>query len=231
MTREEAILCIKGIKSLGHDMFTEQKDFQESLDIAIKSLEQEPCEDVMEIHTQGLDEGIRCAMCTNSMKSDSGCDGGCRVDEDMYKKVMDTIKNQMFSRPTSEDCVSRKTVFETIDDCNSDGLKGIFCSYDDGERFKEYIKKLPPVTPTHCIATVKFSKEDMRELIDEKMKDIVVERKQGKWILNEVQGVQAVGYKTYHCSECNREISGKYHGKMSLLKEFPYCHCGAEMGV
>ncbi len=48
-----------------------------------------------------------------------------------------------------EDMVSRKAVFEAIDDCNSDGLTGIFCSYDDGERFKKYInKKLPPnVTP------------------------------------------------------------------------------------
>lgn len=46
-----------------------------------------------------------------------------------------------------EDCVSRKEVFEAIDDCNSDGLKGIFCSYNDGERFKEYIKKLLSVTP------------------------------------------------------------------------------------
>lgn len=47
-----------------------------------------------------------------------------------------------------EDAVSRKAVFETIDDCNSDGLKSIFCSYDDGERFKEYIKALPQVEPT-----------------------------------------------------------------------------------
>lgn len=57
----------------------------------------------------------------------------------------------------------------------------------------------------------------------------VEERKVGKWILNDNQGVQAVGYLTYHCSECNREISSKYHGKMSLLKEYPFCHCGAEM--
>ena len=57
----------------------------------------------------------------------------------------------------------------------------------------------------------------------------IEERKVGKWILNDNQGVQAVGYLTYHCSECNREISSKYHGKMSLLKEYPYCHCGAEM--
>lgn len=44
-----------------------------------------------------------------------------------------------------EDSISRKAVFETIDDCNSDGLKGIFCSYVDGEKFKEYIKELPSV--------------------------------------------------------------------------------------
>ena len=49
---------------------------------------------------------------------------------------------------TSDDCVSREAVLETIEDCNKSGLTGIFCSYNDGERFKEYIKKLPPVTPT-----------------------------------------------------------------------------------
>lgn len=53
--------------------------------------------------------------------------------------------------------------------------------------------------------------------------------KTGHWILNDNQGMQAVGYLTYHCSECGREISSKYHGKISLLKEYPYCHCGARM--
>lgn len=53
--------------------------------------------------------------------------------------------------------------------------------------------------------------------------------KTGHWIRNEKQGVQAVGYLTYHCSECGREICSKYHGKISLLKEYPYCHCGAKM--
>jgi hypothetical protein len=45
MTSEEAILCLKGIKNIGHDIFTEQKNFQECLDMAIKALEQEPCDD------------------------------------------------------------------------------------------------------------------------------------------------------------------------------------------
>lgn len=55
------------------------------------------------------------------------------------------------------------------------------------------------------------------------------EPRTGHWIHNENQGVQAVGYLTYHCSECGREICSKYHGKISLLKEYPYCHCGAKM--
>ena len=57
----------------------------------------------------------------------------------------------------------------------------------------------------------------------------ITETKTGKWIENKEQGVQAVGYLTYHCSECGREISSKYHGKASLLTEYPYCHCGAKM--
>ena len=64
--------------------------------IAIKTLEQEPCDDIMTIHTQGLDEGIRCAMCTNSMKSDRGC----VVNEAMYKEVMNTIRNHIVSPAT-----------------------------------------------------------------------------------------------------------------------------------
>lgn len=55
--------------------------------------------------------------------------------------------------------------------------------------------------------------------------------KTGHWILNDNQGVRAVGYLTYHCSECGREIGSKYHGKVSLLKEYPYCHCGSKMEV
>lgn len=55
--------------------------------------------DLALIHTEGLDEGIRCAMCTNSMKSDRGCDGSCVVNNAMYKEVMDVIENHI--QPTS----------------------------------------------------------------------------------------------------------------------------------
>jgi transcription elongation factor Elf1 len=56
MTNEEAIFCLKGIKNTGHDIFTEQKDFQECLDMAIKALERESCEDC--VSRQAVDQNI-----------------------------------------------------------------------------------------------------------------------------------------------------------------------------
>ena len=114
-----------------------------------KSLEQQPCEDVMAIHTQGLDEGIRCAMCTNIMKSDRNCDGGCRVDEVMYKKVMETINNQMFSQPTSDDCVSRQAVIDTVDNTIAKYIPTFIGPYEKIPlELARAIKYVPPVTPT-----------------------------------------------------------------------------------
>lgn len=42
MTREDAILCLKGMKNYARDTFTEQTDWQESLDIAIEALKRKP---------------------------------------------------------------------------------------------------------------------------------------------------------------------------------------------
>lgn len=65
------------------------------------------------------------------------------TDGNAYKLSMSNGKE--FEQQPCEDSISRKAVFELIDDCNSDGLKGIFCSYVDGEKFKKYIKELPSV--------------------------------------------------------------------------------------
>lgn len=48
-------------------------------------------ERTIKMYSDGLEEGIRCALCTNPIKSDRGCDGGCKVDEDLLKKIMDVI--------------------------------------------------------------------------------------------------------------------------------------------
>lgn len=47
--------------------------------------------DMRLIYANPLDEAIRCAMCTNPIKSDRGCDGGCKVDEQMYKNVIEAV--------------------------------------------------------------------------------------------------------------------------------------------
>ena len=107
MTREEVydlmeneLRCVQRGNYCDRDcakcpLVKDDKELIEAYGYVIKALEQEPCEDVMVIHTQGLDEGIRCAMCTNSMKSDRSCDGGCVINEAMYKEVMNTIRNHI----------------------------------------------------------------------------------------------------------------------------------------
>lgn len=87
---------------------------------------------------KGLKENL-CSLCAYGSQNMDSCD----IRECDNRDYIKALEQQSI-----EERVSRKAVFETIDDCNSDGLKGIFCSYDDGERFKEYIKKLPPVIPT-----------------------------------------------------------------------------------
>ena len=117
-----------------------------------------------------------------------------------------------------EDCVSRQAVLDMTTVIETDDYSGneIMEVVDTDD-----IKALPSVTPTKCIATVKFSKEDMQKLIDEKMKEIVVERKKGEWKYSGSYDVEGMLY----CSCCKHEIDvSEGH--------FKFCpNCGAEMEV
>ena len=112
-----------------------------------------------------------------------------------------------------EDAISRHEVLDLLEDTNN------------GWIINEVLQ-LPSVNPQE---TVTEFADRCRECGAKYGKLLRQKSKTGHWILNDNQGVQAVGYLTYHCSECGREISSKYHGKISLLKEYPYCHCGARM--
>lgn len=60
--------------------------------------------DMMLIYANPLAEAVRCAMCTNTMMSyGRGCDGGCRVDEQMYKRVMEAIE-ELIEEVNNADC-------------------------------------------------------------------------------------------------------------------------------
>ena len=45
--------------------------------------------------TSDLIEEIRCAMCRNQMKTDRGCDGNCRVDENLYKAIIQILEKHL----------------------------------------------------------------------------------------------------------------------------------------
>jgi len=77
------------------------QDVKKDLDLVIRMYESQESEEKVKhekrtesitLYAQGLDEGIRCAMCTNSMANDRGCDGGCVVDTAMYERVLKVIK-------------------------------------------------------------------------------------------------------------------------------------------
>ncbi len=104
-----------------------------------------------------------------------------------------------------DDTISRQAVLEAFNlSEKTRKYGGDHSGYDTVMLYEvqDVIEDLPPVTP---------------------------KQKMGHWILNDYQGVLPAGYKMYHCSECGREIGSKYHGKLSLLNEYPYCHCGAKM--
>ena len=64
---------------------------KECMEIVKQEAEKYKLYDTISIHTNGLEEGIRCAVCTNQIKSDTGCDGGCCVDENLVKRICDVI--------------------------------------------------------------------------------------------------------------------------------------------
>lgn len=130
-----------------------------TLDEAIKHAE-EVAEEQEKAAKEWHENQVRKCELIRFAEMDYTHENECKKCADEHRQLAEWLKDykRLLEQQSSEDSVSRKAVFETIDDCNSDGLKGIFCSYDDGERFKEYIKKLSPVTPTHKVGMWIFTK-------------------------------------------------------------------------
>lgn len=49
------------------------------------------------------------------------------------------------------------------------------------------------------------------------------ERQKGEWI--EISSIS----HTYKCSECGRLLVNIMDGKNNVARNYPYCHCGADM--
>lgn len=163
--------------------------------------------------------------------------------DEAYKSMIDALEMAItaLEQEPCEDCISRGSIIEIVNHQRFGMSKIAF------DIITEKVMELPSVTPQPCDDCISRSAvlaiagdscldlesyEDTREFCDE-INDLpsvtLPHPKMGQWILNDNQGVQAVGYLTYHCSECGREICSKYHGKVSLITEYPYCHCGCKM--
>lgn len=114
VTRQDRIYCLKASSDYHSELCEEcrfypncdhmtQDDMTELTIEDLETLEQEQgTAGIQAIYTEALEEGIRCAMCTNTIKSDTGCDGGCIVDAKMYNKVMTEINSRLLRKPPRE---------------------------------------------------------------------------------------------------------------------------------
>ncbi len=139
-----------------------------------------------------------------------------------YSKTLNKIADWLEQEPC--DCISKEFIeivveYPPADLCTYPEYKGMpYYSIKYRENGKEYVG--------FGTYKIEFLSQWIKEYF---ISDGQPEPKTGHWVLNEYQGMLPAGYKIYHCSECEREISSKYHGKRSLLNEYPYCHCGARM--
>ena len=132
-----------------------EKDLNEVLDLAIKTLEQQPSDD-KEIIV--MDKG--------TLKYSGH--GYVAYNKDWFRKHFATEVAIMtgydgYIKQPCEDCVSRQAVLD----------KAELVELEDGQTFycisPEDVKALLPVTPTKCIANIQFSKEDLKEICKEQM--------------------------------------------------------------
>lgn len=72
------------------------------------------------INVDGLDEGIRCALCTNPVRNERGCDGSCSYNKNLLKNIMGVIQNSIVENtPTVEARAKGEWLYRFRDSENS----------------------------------------------------------------------------------------------------------------
>ena len=120
MTEEEKIIC----KSFLHDADNTHSCNEYKL---LMELLEQGTAGIQAIYTEALEEGIRCAMCTNAMKSEKGCDGGCMVDTKMYNKVMAEINSRLLGQPPA---TPQEPNTWSLDDAREDFMHDVYNELD-----------------------------------------------------------------------------------------------------
>ena len=98
-------------------------------------------------------------------------DGNDSWDSELKQAVTEAIK--ILEQQPSDDCVSRQAILDKIKEvCFS--KKWVQFRVDNGSNGQRdflinYIEQLPSMTPIYCVAEVRFSKEDLREICNERI--------------------------------------------------------------
>lgn len=86
--------------------------------------------------------------------------------------------------------------------------------------------RLPTYSDSDGDAYVAIS--DVRRILIEAPAEDVEAVRHGKWV--KLKRDWPLYSNTYECSRCGRTITvGDGYKKFALLKQYPYCHCGAKM--
>lgn len=87
-----------------------------------------------------------------------------------YEKTINKLTKAIAEQQPSEDCVSRQAVQDAVENTIAKYIPTFIGYYEKIPlELALAIKDLPPVTPTHCIAAVRFSKDDLREICNERI--------------------------------------------------------------
>ena len=97
----------------------------------------------------------------------------CAEQHKQLAKWLKELKRLKEQEPC-EDAVSRSSLLNKLDDCYKEKIKVAPDNMAEGfMQAEKLIKQEPSVKPVACIAKVKFNKEDMQKIVDEKVKEMI----------------------------------------------------------
>lgn len=125
------------------------------------------------IDTDGLDEEIRCEMCRNPMCNGRGCDGNCKYDEELYKKIIQAIDKRVAPLPSVQPEITDEQAIDHLQKSgwmqNHDrqmyeaGLKEKLA--DDSGSYDALLPSAQPEQIVRDIATIIENEKDMRVML------------------------------------------------------------------
>lgn len=126
----------------------------------------------------------------------------------LTKDAYDAIQMAIDALSADGDTISRTSLMSELKDMHHEAEKWVADAKNDDVKARA----------ESCLVTI----TEIKLRVD-KMPPVQPERIKGHWI--EI----ALSNHTYKCSVCGRLLVNITDGKNNVAKNYPYCHCGADM--